>query len=170
MKRSAKILMVASVSLLITGCGGKKMTCEYSRSDSYSGKEVQKITYDFTKDGKKLNKVTNYREATYTDKYLSYMDERYSENINDVLNARQEECKKYDDIDFISCKANLKGKTVSMTLTYDLKKLDKDVVKNLYDDDEISSSVYHDIIDLLEKDYDDLSKSAKDSSYKYSCK
>lgn len=169
MNKMLKIAAVASIGLLLTGCGGKKITCSHTSSDSYYGEESEKLVYEFDKEGK-VTKVTETISMEVTAKYLEYMDDEYDEDLEDALEDAEEECEEYEDADFISCKATLKGRKITQTRTIDLKDLDEDDLEEMYDDDELSYSDYHEILEYLDSDYDDIKKDAADNDNQYSCK
>lgn len=170
MNKVLKIAAVASIGLFLTGCGAKKITCSRTQTDSYYGEESEKIAYEFDKSGENLVKVTQTFSVKYTDKYLEYMDDEYDEDLDDVLEEAEEDCEDYEDNDFTTCKVSKKGNAITQTVTYKLKDLSKKDLEEMYDDDDISSSVYYDLIDFVSVDYDDIKKDSQDSSNHYNCK
>ena len=169
MNKYIKCAAIATIGLALTGCGGKKLTCSYSESSSFKGEQNQQLTYVFSKDGKSIEKYTEVSSVNYTEKALKY----YDEDLKDVLEDAEDDCEEYEDVDFIVCKAELKGNKITQTITYNLKGLDEDDLKDMYDDKDISYSVYSKAKKLYDKDYDDLVHDANDddeSLYKYSCK
>ena len=169
MNKMLKIAAVASIGLLLTGCGGKKITCTHTSTDSYYGEESEKLVYEFDKEGN-ISKVTETISMKVTDKYLEYMEDEYDEDLEDALEEAEEECEEYEDADFITCKATLKGNKITQTRVIDLKDLDEDDLEDLYDDGDVSYSDYYAILDYLDNDYDDIKKDAAKSENRYSCK
>lgn len=169
MNKYIKYAAIAVIGITLTGCGGKKLTCTYSESSSFQGEEKQHITYDFDKDGKNVEKYTEVLSAKYTDKALKY----YDKDLDDILKDAEKDCDEYEDVDFITCKVELKGNKITQTITYNLKNLDEDEIKDMYDDKDISYSVYSKVKKILDYDYDDVLKDSKDedeSLYKFDCK
>lgn len=169
MNKYIKYAAIATIGLALTGCGGKKLTCSYSESSSFTGEQTQQNTYVYDKDGKNLQKYTEVKSAKYTEKALKY----YDKGIDDVLKQAEEDCDDYEDVDFITCNATAKGNKITQTITYNFKGLDEDDIKDMYDDKDISYSVYSKAKKLLDKSYNDLVRDSNDddeSLYKYSCK
>jgi hypothetical protein len=69
MKKFAKLFAVALMFVLVTGSGGKKITCTYSESDSYHGKAYQKTVREYNGNGIGIVKYTIYNEQTYNQRY-----------------------------------------------------------------------------------------------------
>lgn len=170
MKKFAKLFVVALMFVLVTGCGGKKITCTYSESDSYHGKSYQKIVREYADNGIGVVKYTIYSEQTYNQKYLTYLQTEYKETINDLYKDALESCDKYNSASFVTCKVKLKGKKISQTITYNLKGMTKDSLEKLYDDDAISYSVYSTAVDAIGSTYDKDLADTKEPSNQYTCK
>lgn len=169
MNKYIKIAVVTTLGLILTGCGEKKITCSYKENSSFSGDQSQEITYVFSKDGKKIEKYIETLSVKYTDKALKY----YDEDIEDVVDEAEEDCEDYEDADFITCKVTSKGNKITQTITYDLKKLDEDDLEDIYDDEDISYSIYTKTKKMLDEDYEDIKDDYNDddsSLYKYSCR
>lgn len=170
MKKYAKIFAVALMFVLVTGCGGKKITCTYSESDSYHGKAYQKIVREYNSNGIGIVKYTTYNEQSYNQRYLTYLQNEYKETINDLYKDALESCEKYNSASFVTCKTKLKGKKITQTITFNLKGMTKDSIEKLYDNDAISYSVYSTAVEALESTYDKDLLDAKDVSNKMTCK
>ena len=179
MKKFAKLFVVALMFVLVTGCGGKKITCTYTTSDSYYGKDNnyneavtldKKIVREYADNGIGVVKYTIYSEQTYNQKYLTYLQTEYKETINDLYKDALESCDKYNSASFVTCKVKLKGKKISQTITYNLKGMTKDSLEKLYDDDAISYSVYSTAVDAIGSTYDKDLVDTKEPSNQYTCK
>lgn len=170
MNKYVKIAAVAAIGLALTGCAsGKKITCSVKNSSSFSGDSTEKMIYEFSKDGKKIEKYTEEVSYKYTDKALEY----YNEDIDDIAEEAEEDCEDYEDSEIATCKVTTSGNKVTQTITYDLKGLDEDDIEEMYDDKDISYSEYSKAKRLLEKDYDDIKEDSANKSnslFKYSCK
>ena len=170
MNKLVKIAAVASIGLALTGCAsGKKVTCTMKSSNSFSGDTTEKMVFEFSKDGKKLEKYTEEVSYKYTDKALEY----YNEDIDDVVEEAEEDCEDFEDSEIATCKVTKSGNKVTQTVTFDLKGLDEDDLKELYDEKDISYSEYSKAKNIIEYDYEDVKeKSANKSNslFKYSCK
>lgn len=170
MNKFVKIAAVASIGLALTGCAsGKNITCTMKSSNSFSGDTTEKMIFEFSKDGKKLEKYTEEVSYKYTDKALEY----YDEDIDDVVEEAEEDCEDFEDSEIATCKVTKSGKKVTQTVTFDLKGLDEDDLKDLYDGKDISYSEYSKAKSIIEYEYDDVnekSASKSNSLFKYSCK
>ena len=170
MNKYVKIAAVATIGLALTGCAsGKKLTCSVTNTSSFSGDSTEKMIYEFSKDGKKIEKYTEEQSYKYTEKALEY----YNEDIEDIAEEAEEDCEDFEDSDIVTCKVTTSGRKVTQTVTFDLKGLDEDDLEEMYDDKDITYSVYSKAKRLLEKDYATLKEDAANKSnslYKYNCK
>lgn len=169
MNKYIKCAAVVAVGLVLTGCGGKKLTCSYSEESTFDGVKKKQLKYEFSKDGKNVEKYSQILSVKYTDKALEY----YDEDLDDILEEVEDNCEKYDDVDFVTCKAELSGNKITQIITLNLKGLDEDDVEDMLDDDKIDRAIYEDVKDLLESSYEDLLKKSKDDEeelYKYDCR
>ena len=170
MNKLIKVAAVASIGLALTGCGSsKKITCSIKTTNSFSGEQSEKLIYEFSKDGKKLEKYTEEKTVKYSDKALEY----YNEDIDDIAEDAEEDCEDYEDSEIVTCSVKTSGKKITQSITYNVKGLDEDDLEEMYDDKDITYSEYSKAKRLVEKDYDELLKDSKDkdnSLYKYECK
>lgn len=170
MNKYVKIAAVATIGLVLTGCnGGKKLTCSVTNTSSFSGDSTEKMIYEFSKDGKKVEKYIEEQSYKYTEKALEY----YDEEIEDIAEEAEGDCEDYEDSDIVTCEVKVSGKKVTQTVTYDLKGLDEDDLEEMYDDKDITYSVYSKAKRVIDNNYDDLKKDSQDrknSLFKYSCK
>ncbi len=170
MKNSLKIFAVAAIGIALTGCSnGKKITCKVEATDSSKGEATQKTTYEYSKDGKNIEKYTKEETYKYNDRYMEYADVE----IDDLVEEYEEDCEDYEDYDIVTCKVSSGKNSITQTLTYDLKGLDEDDLEEMYDEKDINYSIYSTAKRLVDKSYDDMKKDINDkdnSLYIYGCK
>lgn len=121
-----KGLLLMSVALLLTGCGGKELTkdkdiikkdytnkFECTRTEKiYNGNGEVKITkiYDFNKEGDKL--LGYYEIATYI--YTKDVD------MNEEKSKYLEGCESGKEYGYINCKASVKDNVLTVSKEADL--------------------------------------------------
>ena len=170
MNKYFKMFVIVLLGVILTGCGSnKKITCTVTENDSSKGEAIEKAIYQFSKDGKKIEKYTEETSFKYNNRYLEYKDI----DIERIYKETLEECDDYKNYSIVTCKVTTKGNKVTQTLTYNLKGLVEDDVKEMYDDKEINYTIYSKVKTLLSRNYDDLKKDINDknnSLYIYGCK
>ncbi|MBR3523683.1 MAG: hypothetical protein IKN87_03255 [Bacilli bacterium] len=170
MSKYIKSLAVITLIVVLTGCGSsKKITCTVKTTDSSRGDAVSKATFYYNKDGSKIEKYVTESSQKYNDKYLEYSKEK----IENIIREAEEECEDFKNYKIVTCNVTSKGNKITQTITYNLKELDEEKLKEMYDEKDINYSIYSKSKELLEKNYADLKKDISDSTnrlYIYGCK
>ena len=169
MKKFAKVFAIALMFVLVTGCG-KKITCTYTTSDSYYGKDTQKQVREYASNGVGIVKLTQTDTRTYSKKYLKSLEASDSkQTIDDLYKESLEDCDDYNGLSFVTCKVTKKGNKITTTVTYNLKGVSKDSLEK----QNINYSVLAEVTKLLEASYDKdklAIKDPKESLYRWTCK
>ena len=169
MKKFAKIFAIALMFVLVTGCG-KKITCTYTSSDSFYGKDTKKVVREYASNGVGIVKYTETETMSYSKKYMKSLAESDSkQTIDDLYKDALEECDDYNGLSFVTCKVTKKGNKITRTITYNLKGVSKDSLEK----QNISYSVLGTVTGLLEATYDKdklAIKDPKESLYRWTCK
>ncbi len=124
MKRFLKFGVLALVLVFVAGCevgGGKKLTCTYKMSANDNSAEY-KYVFTFNKKGDEITKAEMSATAKYDDK----------DDAKDAKEEADDDKEDYEDIDGVTYKTKLSGKTVSATLTANVKKIDEDDFKSIF--------------------------------------
>ena len=125
MKRILKFGALALVLVLVTGCGsngGNKLSCSYKQTRNDEKRE-RTYTYTFNKDDE-ITKAEVVEKYTYDDK----------DDAKDFKEDMEDELEDLEDIDGISHSVKLSGKTVTVTVKADVKKMDDDDIEDQFEE------------------------------------
>lgn len=132
------LVVLVAMLLVVTGCGGKKLTCTLDETDQKST-----VAMEFDKD----NVVTNIKMTVSVplEKELTAEEKEYMESYMGLM------CAAFD-YEGVTCKAETGSKSVDVVINMDMKKMD-DATK-----DEMGYS-------KEEATYDAMKKSLEESGY-----
>jgi Uncharacterized protein conserved in bacteria len=151
--RKISTMAIAFICLIVlTGCGGgKKLSCTVEEASTYNEIDTTgyEIKFEFSKDGKKLNKFTESA-------YAKYSSSASKEDLNEVYEDLKDSCKEFNDYAGVTCKGNKAGTKLSKTITVNLGKATPETLKEFYLDTFKDSS------------YDEVKKEVE--GFGYSCK
>ena len=116
-KKLFAAVTVAAIPLLLTGCGGKKLTCTM-KENNYEAK----MSMVYKKDKLDSMKVT----MTISD-------------ATEEQSKQTDLCKNFIEAEFTkdavkSCKSSYKNKKITVNATLNVKKLSDDILSSKYDD------------------------------------
>lgn len=105
--------------ILLTGCGEKKLVCQYKSTDSYHGSDIVYYKFLFNKD-EKVEKFIINEEISYSDKYVKDND------TSADYESMKQYCAEMETNTNINCKVVKGDNKFTIKLTYNLSKMSED--------------------------------------------
>lgn len=133
------LLCALVLTLVLTGCGEKKLICQYKTTDSFQGDNEVGYKVTFDKNDKPISIAINSK-SKYGEKYL----ESYSVDLDTEIAAAKEFCTELEATDNVSCSANLNNNTITLNVKYNVSKM-SDEAKSELGLTEIAELKYADI-------------------------
>lgn len=133
-----KLLLSLGLVLVLTGCGGKKLTCT-AEEEEMGMKMVGKATITFK--GDKVAKVKETADVTVTDEMKSLIDT--------LKSSLEESYNKYNDYG-VKAKVTVKDATISTSIEYNVNKISDENLEKLKDSDIYYSGTYDEVKKALE--------------------
>lgn len=131
------IFGLVCISLLLTGCGGNKLTCSCVDKDEERGERYAEYVIHYDEEWKKIESIDYEYGYRLTDSEAKNIDE-YEDDLKESCNE--------DDAPK-DCKVNLSGNNVYLTATADAdtfgidSEISKDeMIEEIEEDDECSCS------------------------------
>ena len=132
------LVVLVAMLLVVTGCGGKKLTCTLEQADQKST-----VAMEFNKD----NVVTDIKMTISVplEKELTDEEKQYMESYMGLM------CAAFD-YEGVTCKTDMSSKKVDVVIDMDFGKMSKETLAELDFDAEATS-------------YDAMKKSLEESGY-----
>ena len=125
--KKISLFTILALCLLLSGCGEKKLLCQYSSTNSYYGSDTVLAKYTFKKDGT-IDKYSINEKMVYNDAYLKATNS----TMDDQFKGAQDYCKNsIPQNKNIVCKATRYKNSITVVIDYNLSKLTKEEITSL---------------------------------------
>ena len=124
MKKYLSVLLAVVLTLMLTGCGGKKLTC--TKEEEEMGMKMQeKAIVSYSDD--KISKYTMEATIELTEEMEEYADQ--------MLELLTEEMNMYEEIKGVEVNTEKKGNKIIATVVFDVDKMDEEDLDEIDDFD-----------------------------------
>ena len=87
-KKYLGVLGLGCAALLLTGCGGNKLTCTNTEEQDGFGKSTEKIVFNYDKDGKKIESLDMEMSIELESDEINNETIIYSKSLTEDITAK----------------------------------------------------------------------------------